>query len=373
MIKEFNHWTNNILSAEKLSEKLFIYLPECGLGDKITCFPAFRILKKLNSGKKIILVTEESVIDIWKLNKFIDFVIPQEILTNGLESIFLRKNADEGRICNWTFYEHHQQHVVKSCVKYIAGIEADEKNHDLTYEFELTDSQLDLVERERIKLLNKADGKKIVGIAPANTMFSRMWPVDYWKKLVNLIKDNYYVVSLGGKNDLTISNVDFDARGLYHIPIIPKLLDEFHCLVTVNSGMLHIGSVNQNLWMIHLNTGQYPEEIMLPYRGKNDIYHNRIVLNHSCELKKECFEGHITNQKIDEQYLEYKKQYLRETGKLWPDTQHQILQKFTCWYYCLKNKDKYSCNKQITPETVAEKITSIGGKNINEKVHRLFG
>jgi len=356
MIKEFNHWINNILFPEKLSEKLFIYLPECGLGDKITCFPAFRMLKKLNPDKKIVLVTEESMISIWKLNKYIDFVIPQEILSKGLESIFIR-NGDNGKICDWSFFEHHQQHIVKSAVKYIAGVTPDEKKDDLTYEFELTESQLEKVEKCKNELLELANGKEIIGIAPANTMISRMWPLEYWEQLTQLLKDNeYFVVALGGNNDLKVKNVDLNALGRYPIAVIPRLLDNFKYLITVNSGMIHIGSVNQEVKMVYLNIGQFPEKIVLPFRKNNNIYHNRIIINHKCEYKSKCFEGHITNREIVKQMEEYKKQFMIDTGESFPENQFKLLQKYTCWYYCYKDRNKFSCNKQITPEMVLEKI-----------------
>ncbi len=356
MIKEFNFWINNILVSETLSEKIFIYLPECGLGDKITCFPAFRILKKLNPNKKIVLVTEESVIDVWKLNKYIDFIIPQEILSNGLESIFIR-NVDSGKICDWSYFEHHQQNVVKSCVKYIAGVMPDEKKDDLTYEFELTESQLEKAENIKNQLLNLADGKKLIGISPANTMFSRMWSKEYWEKLVDLLHDhNYFVVSFGGKNDLNISNVDFDGRGKIGVVITPKVLDIFDYVVVCNNGMLHIAFVNQDVKIVYLNTGQYFEKIMLPYRKNNNQYYNVIVINHNCDYRAKCFEGHITNREINKQMENYKKEFMLESGESFPMSQHKLLQKFTCWYYCYKDRNKFSCNKQITPEMVLEKI-----------------
>ena len=313
---KYNNWVENVLIANQPKGNIFIYLPECGLGDKITCFPAFRYLKKLNPDKKIILVTEEFASDIWRLNKYIDFIIPQEYLASGPESIFLRDKLDTGKICNWSFFEHHQKHVVKSCVEKITGEIPNEKTIDLTYEFNLSAADVALAEASAAELLKKAGSKKLIAIAPANTMLSRMWPGGYWFKLVELLqKENYYVVSLGGNNDLDIKNVDLDKRNKYPIRLIPRILDVFDYLIEINSGMLHIGSVNQDIKMVHLNTGQYPEKIMLPFRANNDIYHNRIVINHSCPEKYDCFFGHITEREIDKQSEEYNSQFMLETGE----------------------------------------------------------
>ncbi len=357
MLRQFEHWLNHILSVEVIPGKIFIYLPECGLGDKITCFPAFRLLKQRNPDKKIVLVTEESVSFIWKLNKYIDYMIPVEVLKDWQNNIFIREKIDIGKICYWTFFEHHQQNVIKSCVYYIAGFMPDEEKDDLTYEFELTESQLNLADQIKNDLLERAKGKRIFGITPANTMFSRTWPMEYYIKLVNYLKDlGYYTVALGGKNDLEVPNVDYDARDRMGVAVIPKVLDIFDYIQVVNNGMLHIAFVNQDVKIVYLNTGQYPEKIMLPYRKQNNQYHNVLVFNHNCFYKEKCFEGHITNREITKQMNNYLKDYYIETGKIFPQSRIQLLQKYTCWFYCYKEKDKYSCNKQITPEQIIQRI-----------------
>ncbi len=354
---QYNYWIDNVL--DRFEEKrLFIYLPSCGLGDKITCFPAFRHLKSLNKDKKIILITEPLAIDIWKLCRYIDIVIPEDSI-RGPEAVMIKEEFDTGKICNWSFFEHHQNHVIKSCVIHICGPESidDLDNIDLTYQFSIYEEDLAGIKQFQDELLYKAKGRKLVAIAPANTMLSRMWPANYWAKLTEqLQKNNFYVVALGGKNDLEIKKVDFDARNKYPIRIIPRILDVFEYLVQINSGMLHIGSVNQDIKMVHLNTGQYPEHIMLPFRKNNNIYHNRIVINHSCPDKYECFYGHLTEQQIRKQSNDYSNEFKIETGQDLPIEQQMLLQKFTCWYYCLREKDKYMCNKQITPERVIEQM-----------------
>lgn len=362
MLEHFQTWLHSVIKLVDLSSKIFIYLPDCGIGDRISCFPAFRILKKLNEDKKIILITSEIGIDVFKLCKYIDFVVPAEIFLEGPKSIFLRQGKDDGRICNWTFYEHHQQHVVKSAVKYIAGVDPNEcDNYDLTYEFSVRDYHIEKAEVVKNELLEKSSGKKIIGIAPANTMLSRMWPVNYWEKLTMLLKKefNSYVVSIVGPNDLNVSNVDYVVRT--DVAVVPLILDIFANLITVSSGMLHIGSVNQEVKMTYLNIGQFPADLLLPFRKNNDIYYNRIIIEHNCPYKKQCFMGHITNVEINKQLEKYEKEYIMDTGRIFPKDQFALLQKYTCWHYCYKPFDKYSCSKLIHPEDVLIKLKQEGG------------
>lgn len=352
--EKIDNFVNNVLDTFE-EKRLFIWLPPCGLGDKITCFPAFRQLKTLYPDYKIILITEPLSLDIWKVNKYIDFVFSEDYI-KGVDNLLIRENLDIIKKCTWSFFEHHQKHVVKTCIEKITGQSCDD-DVDLTYEFNISEKDLENAKKHQDDLLSRANGKKIVAIAPANTMLSRMWPGGYWHNLTKLLqKEKYYVVSLGGKSDLDLKNVDYDARNKYPIRMIPKILDVVHCLINVNSGMLHIGSVNQDVNMIHLNTGQYPEKIMLPFRKNNNKYHNRIVINHECPDRYDCFEGHITEREIDKQTNEYINQFRQETKKEFPEQFLPLLQKFTCWYYCLHEDDKYSCNKQITPEKVLEAV-----------------
>lgn len=136
-------------------------------------------------------------------------------------------------------------------------------------------------------------------------MYSRMWSKEYWIKLTKLLQENgYFVVSLGGNNDLKITNVDLDKRNLYEVRNLPRILDIFDNVITLNSGMLHIASINQDVKITYMNVGQFPAELIVPYR-RGRLFHNVDVIEQGCISKNECFMGHITETSIRPQMLRF--------------------------------------------------------------------
>jgi len=352
LLEKYNSWVETLDIFNE--ERIFIWLAPMGLGDKLSTLPGFRHLKKLNPDKKIVLYTEPLSIDLWKSVKYIDSIIPEGYI-KGDGSLNVRQLDIARRAGFQSFFEHHQKHISKSSVESICDVEYTD---DIPLEYELTTYDYDIPKIEEFKkeLIEKAREKKIVAIAPAYTMYARMWSTKSWKRLTDLLqKENYYVVALGGNNDLEIKNVDLDKCGKYPIRILPKLLDLFHCVVTLNSGMLHLASVNQDVKIVYISVGQFPPELIAPYR-RNKLFHNMEIINHNCNLKQACFEGHITEKLLRPTMYSFMDQYKHETGTDYPQDKIELMKKYCCWHYCAKVMNKYTCRDLITPEEVMVKI-----------------
>jgi len=349
LIEKYETWVKTLVPFK--DDKVFIWLGPAGLGDKITCLPAFRHLKKMYPNRKVILYVEPLISDLWRYCKYIDFTIP-EFYIKSPDALGITK-SDLAIRAWWTFYEHHQQHICKSGIIYICNTEYKD-DIPLEYEIDILAEDLPKIEGYKNEILDLAKGKKIVSIAPAYTMFSRMWSIESWTKLVQMLKDDgNFVVSLGGINDLKVPNVDLEKCGLIPVRMVPHVLDIFDTLFTLNSGMLHLGSVNQDVRIVYISVGQFPPELIAPYR-RGKLFHNMDVIDHSCPLKGECFKGHIEETKIRPMMNNFLSAYQKESGTKFPEENIELMKKYVCWHYCAKIMDKYSCSKLITPEKVFE-------------------
>lgn len=355
LTKKFNTWVKTLFPYDE--KKVFIWLSPAGLGDKISCLPAFRHLKRMYPDRKIVLFTESLSSDIWKSCRYIDYIIPEDCI-KGPDALYIR-NSKEGPDLAikawWSFFEHHQKHICKSNVEYICNTTYTE---DIPLEYEMSIFEEDEIPINRLKeeIFSYAKHKKIVGIAPAYTMFSRMWSIESWHRLTQLlIEAGYFVVSLGGNNDLDINNINLDLRNKVPIRWVPKILDIFDNVITLNSGMLHLASVNQDVPITYLNVGQFPSELIVPYR-RGTLFHKVKVIEHDCPLKRECFEGHITETKIRPMMFDFLNTYKKENGEEFPNEKIELMKKYVCWHYCAKLVDKYSCSRLITPEMVMNSL-----------------
>lgn len=351
LVEKYNAWIKTLFPFD--DKKIFIWLGPAGLGDKISCLPAFRHLKKMHPDRKVILYVEPLSTEVWKSCRYIDYVIPEEIIKP--DSLFIRKDIDIANKAWWSFFEHHQKHICKSNVEYICNIDYTD---DIPLEYELSYWQEDILPIYKIQegIDQRCHGKKVIGIAPAYTMYSRMWSVESWIKLTNLLKEaGYFVIALGGNNDLNVDNVDMDLRNKIPIRMVPKVIDYFSNIITLNSGMLHLASVNQTVPITYLNVGQFPAELIVPYR-QGKLFHKVNVIEHECPMKMECFNGHIAETSIRPMMYDFLNTYKRETGQEYPQEMLELMKKYVCWHYCVKIADKYSCSRLITPEIVMERL-----------------
>lgn len=345
---KFDRWIKTLSPYDK--SKVYVWLAPAGLGDKITHLPAFRHLKKMYPERQVVLYTEPLVSELWKSCRYIDTIIPEDCI-RGEGALYINPERDMGIRAWWSFYEHHQKHIVKSSVEHICNIDYSD---DIPLDFELDVFGYDLpeIEKSKNKLTELARGKKIAVIAPAYTMFSRMWSVAYWETLTKYLKHrDYFVLALGGNNDLKIKNVDLDMCGKYPIRHVPHLLDIVDVVFTLNSGMLHLSSVNQKVPIVYISVGQFPPDLIAPYRN-GKLADGMLIIEHDCPLKAECFDEHITEKGINEQA----QSFLNQLNAPLANKDMPLLQKFICWHYCKKVVEKYKCAEMIEPETVLSKF-----------------
>ncbi len=321
-----------------------------GIGDAISALPAFRHLRKLNPDKNIIFFTFPSYLCIFNRCRYIDQVMP----LGYLKDITALKIRPTDHIINaeCSFEEYHRDHVVKSNIRRICEIDSVPNDTRLDYEIEIYDHELPIIEQEQKKLLDAAGGKPLLAIAPAYTMFSRIWQTSYWESLVDMLKsDGYFVVSFGHTDDLYVHNVDLDIKGKHPIPLVPSILDIFEAIFLVNSGMAHIAGINQDVRIIYLCIGQFPTSALIPFRRGN-MAHNMTVIDHNCPLKRQCFMNHVTERSINKQTQEFIDLWQKETRTYFPEEEQGMLTKYICWNYCDKEVDKFECSRMITPEMV---------------------
>jgi len=346
--EKYEKWVNTLTPYDE--KKVIIWLAQAGLGDKLSNLPAFRHLKTMYPDKKIVLYTEPLVFDLWKSCRYIDVAIPEGYI-RGEGALNIMKE-DLGIRAFWSFYEHHQKHIVASSVEYICNTEYT-PDIPLEYELDIFDYDIPEIAKHQEHLVDLAQGKPIAAIAPAYTMYSRMWDVTQWEKLTNLLKQQgYFVVALGGNNDLEPKNVDLNMCGKYPIRQVPHILDVFETVFTLNSGMLHLASVNQTIPMVYISVGQFPPEIIAPYRngeigGGPD---KMLFVDHDCPLKDQCFREHIEETGINRQGRAFLERWKKEEREDFQDD--GLLQKYICWWYCAKVMGKYSCGENLTPNKV---------------------
>ncbi len=348
--EEFTHWFENYIINTARCKIFVVWIAEPGgIGDAITTLPAFRHLKNTNEDKDIVLITYPTYFDIFKRCKYIDCLIDITTIKN-LSSI--RRSPIDRVIMSDNIFENlHKNHVLKSLVKFICEEDWTE-DISLDYEIELFDYDLPVIEKAQQKLTKKCKGKKMVAIAPAYTMYSRIWQSSYWKNLVNLLQeDGFFVVSIGHADDLEVKNVDFDARGKYAIHHIPKILDVFDTIFLLNSGMAHIAALNPDIKTVYLCVGQFLPKDLAPYR-RGKMGHNTIFVHHSCPIREQCFNNHVSNESIFKQRDDFLTEWHYQNQSPFPESEKQLLLKYICWNYCDKETDKYECSKMITPQHV---------------------
>lgn len=313
-----------------------------GLGDTITLLPAFKELRKRHPDDEIVVIGFMTGICVLAYCDYIDYLLPVDILEPGEWTKGFHITMEEMiDIINPThsFMNHHKEHVVKANTRRVL-LESPE-NISCDYELSIRDFDVEPIEKAKAELLKMADGKKIIGIAPCITMYSRMWPQTRWQELTDMLKaEGYFVVSLGHPDDLKI-DVDFDALGLYQIRQIPHILDIFESIFVVDSGMMHIAGINQNIHITKINTGQFHAECYTPYR-RGEFAWNCTIIDHNCPFMRKCFLGNTTELAINEQMNSFISRWLSKNP---PPTKEdeEMLQKYICWNYCYKSSNKYMC------------------------------
>jgi ADP-heptose:LPS heptosyltransferase len=316
-----------VSSLQKSRDRIVVIGAGCtGLGDKLNLTPVIRELKLRNKGKELILIADEFSSCVYKNSPYIDYLLPAKSINFNFYKTDIVYNL------HWSFYEHHQNgHVIKSYFKHVF-----DKTEGFDYRMEMFCNDKEIEEVNKI-IDNLPTDKPLIAISPAYTMFCRMLPFNYWQEFVNKNKNKYNFISFGGSCDANLTGV-YDYRNRVTPNQIPYILNKCYKSIVINSGFLHISGCS-NVPIVYLETGQFPAELHWPYRN-NKFGYDCEVIKHDCEVKNECFQGHITESELGKQYKENLDKYSNKYEK-------ELILKYTCWHYCYKKENKYNCQKLI--------------------------
>jgi ADP-heptose:LPS heptosyltransferase len=315
-----------------------------GLGDSICFIPALRALREKHPHDEIVLVTYFAHINVFAYCDFVDYVLPLDFLNPGDWTYGYNVSVDERfNIVNpkHTFLQHHKEHMAKANIRHML-LESPE-GHSLDYELSIRDHDKEPIQKFKDDILKQAKDKPIVAICPSITMYSRMWPKQRWEELTKLLQKNkYFVVSIGHAEDFEI-DVDYDARGKYPVHYIPKILDIFKSVILIDSGMLHVASINQKVHITMISTGRFPPEVIVPYRN-GKWADNVTIIQHNCPQKEACFKEYASELSTNDHIERNLRKYQQENNKPFPPEESQLLLKYVCWNHCLREENKFICN-----------------------------
>ncbi len=328
-----------------------------GLGDIIMQIPAYRQIKRMYPNRQLAVFADERYLDIYHFCKYIDQVIPRGYVKN-VDSLAITPH-DTVLVAEGSLEKNVKKHMVVSEIERICNVEYD-PSMSLEYELSIYQSDIPKIDEAKQNLLDIANGRKLIAIAPAFTFCHKMWTNTYWEKLVDLLHDaNYCVVSFGVKKDLYVNNIDFDGKGMYPIRYIPHIFDIFESIFLLNSGMLHIAGINQDIQIVIIGSGPFPDEHYFPSRhGK--IGYKVLLIDHNCPKRQECLKyGFAEDNNINVRYQEtlgLVKQWEQETREPFPEPTWNHLHKYVTWNYCYKKEERFECSKKITPQIVFDQF-----------------
>ena len=367
VVANYSSWKKNTLIPAS-NKKIIVYFEYFGggLGDVFMQLPAFRYLKTKYPDYQLIVIVDDRYMLIYKHCKYIDFAIPLKHIyqenKNGTHElkipitendIFLEAKGD--------LVSNLNKHILQSEFERICK-EPYFNNISLDYELSLTTEEQKESETIKKEILRKANGKKLIAIGPAFTYIHKIWSTEYWEQLIDLLHEkNYFVVSFGVSKDLYVSNVDYDAKGIYDIHLIPTILDIFDGIFVLNSGMLHIAGTNPNIPIILISPGPFPPEKYLLYRH-NQLGYKMTYIGNTCQFKKECLDFGFCKDENKNLRKIAQKEFIRLCEKETKQPISELISnhalKYLTWHYCYKTDNKFECCAQVTPEKVFNKFVS---------------
>lgn len=312
-----------------------------GLGDAVIRIPALKALRKRYPHDEIVGVGWFCNTCIFAHCNYLDYYLPTDFVDEDWMSAYCLTQEERYYKCDAAriALNFHDEHVVKSNIRHLLLDSPD--NESLDFELPVRDCDVETIHELQKNLLEKANGKKIVGISPSVTCYARMWSATRWQELTDLlIKDGYFVVSIGRHSDLNI-DVDFDARGLYEVHHIPKILDIFDAIFLISSGMMCVAAINQDVHIVKIEVGQFDSKYHTPYRH-GELEYNTTIVDHDCPFVRQCFLGEATDVEKRSQMSDFLNRWQIENNST-PQENMTELYNYILWNYCYKSKDKFLC------------------------------
>ena len=146
------------------------------------------------------------------------------------------------------------------------------------------------------------DKNNYIGIAPGSRHFTKMWPVEYYIRLGNILSGNgYKVVLFGGKDDMQIcsnigNKIDNSINLCNEDKLFQTAIDMKKCSVFVcnDSGYMHAASALK-VPVLAFFGSTVQEFGFAPYKNKNIILENNSLTCRPCSHigRKSCPKKHF--------------------------------------------------------------------------------
>ena len=180
--------------------------------------------------------------------------------------------------------------------KLLSFIDDDNKR----FELEMYPSEKDKIKIDTL-LKNLSENKKIILIAPASKWFTKKWPEEYFKILIqNLIKrDDLLIIITGGKEEKEIElNLDskvLDLRGEITLLELAELTKRASLVVSNDSAPIHITSAFPNTRIIGIFGPTVKEFGFFPWSKNSKVFEINGLYCRPCAIHggNSCPEKHF--------------------------------------------------------------------------------
>jgi lipopolysaccharide heptosyltransferase II len=303
------------------------------IGDIVLTTAFLRILKNTIPNSTITFLTDNNYESILKFNKRIDYLITYDKLQTNKERN-LSKNLHLSKLNIDTFditfdlhnnfrtrkfykgitkemFKIDKQRLTKLKMVYLKSFPNEIKHkHDIYLEtlnsFNPKDDNLGLefwFESDLNSYLNQTSNKiksNIIGIAPGSKHFTKMWNIEKFKDIANLLSSNFSVQLFGSKEDIGICNFIqnnnekiLDLSGKLTLLETAKLIDKCDVLISNDSGLMHIASARQTK-VLAIFGSTVKELGFSPFRVQNEIVEKELNCRPCSHIGREnCPKGHF--------------------------------------------------------------------------------
>ena len=145
------------------------------------------------------------------------------------------------------------------------------------YELEMYPSEKDKIRIDTL-LKNLSENKKIILIAPGSKWFTKRWPEEYFRILIqNLVKrDDLLIVITGGKEereiDLNLDSKVLDLRGEISLLELAELIKRAILVVSNDSAPIHITSAFPNTRIVGIFGPTVKEFGFFPWSKNSKVF-----------------------------------------------------------------------------------------------------
>lgn len=258
-----------------LNIKNILVIRLSSLGDVILTTPLLRFLKKQNPEILIDYIIKEEFLDAIKFNRNVnEFIIFKKDDTKELKKKIKTKNYDfiidlQNNFRSRKLYNKFNHNVVKFkknslnkflltnfkinrfkeiipiSQRYINTITSERlSEEDLIPEIYYPDS----IDKQADKLFNLNSDQKIIGICPGSKHFTKTYPKEKFRELIEELTKTYKVFLFGGSNEkeltryLTINEQVFNFQNENDLFLTTALMKKCDMVVTNDSALMHIAN-----------------------------------------------------------------------------------------------------------------------------------